>query len=136
MLQDLFLFVEGSTTIKKAKLVAAPSGVLPNNAESTIFDVFGNARRVIINVDELDETDSSEQLVSTCYRVLEMLQKRALGIINKSPYLAHTNPLFKNCNVLKVKDFFQHNQLKFILNWYSTNRHMPIYLSPIYFRNL
>ena len=35
---------------------------------------------------------------------LYLLQKRAIRIITKSPYLAHTNILFKNLNILTIFD--------------------------------
>ena len=43
---------------------------------------------------------------------LEKLQKRAVRIITKSSYNAHTDPLFKKINLLKVRDIFQLNVLK------------------------
>ena len=43
---------------------------------------------------------------------LYKLQKKALRIINKSPYLAHTDPMFIKYNVLKVKDILEQNHLK------------------------
>ena len=35
---------------------------------------------------------------------LEILQKRAVRLINCSPYLEHTQPIFKKLNLLKIKD--------------------------------
>ena len=40
---------------------------------------------------------------------LVVLQKRAIRIINKQPYLAHTNPLFIHNNFLKLQDIFRFN---------------------------
>ena len=34
------------------------------------------------------------------------MQKRAVRIISKCPYLAHSDPLFKKCNILKVYDLY------------------------------
>ena len=42
------------------------------------------------------------------------LQKRAIRIINKSTYRAHTDPLFKQNNILKVSDIYQLNSYLFI----------------------
>ena len=38
---------------------------------------------------------------------LFLLQKRALRIINKSSFLAHTDPLFHSNNILKVQDMYK-----------------------------
>ena len=43
---------------------------------------------------------------------LEKLQKRALRIITRSKYNAHTEPLFKKQNLLKLNDLFESNVLK------------------------
>ena len=40
---------------------------------------------------------------------LFLLQKKAIRIINKAPYLAHTNPLFLSNKILKLKDLFKYN---------------------------
>ena len=45
---------------------------------------------------------------------LYTLQKKALRIIIKRPYLAHTDPMFIKYNVLKVKDILEQNHLKFL----------------------
>ena len=37
-------------------------------------------------------------------RKLDILQKRALRIINNKGYWSHTNPIFKSENILKVSD--------------------------------
>ena len=58
---------------------------------------------------------------------LLILQKRAVRILNKCPYLSHSNPLFRKCNILKVYDLyvyscaylvykFKHNYLPLICN--------------------
>ena len=41
------------------------------------------------------------------------LQKKAIKIITKSPYLAHTEPLFKKEKLLKIEDIFKISCLKF-----------------------
>ena len=59
---------------------------------------------------------------------LEKLQKRALRIITRSKYNAHTEPLFKKQNLLKLNDLFELNVLKLyykfkknILPYYTIN---------------
>jgi hypothetical protein len=58
---------------------------------------------------------------------LLILQKRAVRILNKCPYLSHSDPLFKKCSILKVYDLyeyscslfvykFKHNFLPFVCN--------------------
>ena len=44
---------------------------------------------------------------------LEILQKKAVRIVTKSNFIAHTDPLFRQLNVLKIKDMF-----KVILKFY------------------
>ena len=56
---------------------------------------------------------------------LYKLQKKALRIINKSPYLAHTDPMFIKYNVLKVKDILEQNHLKFLFK--LSHRSLPVY---------
>ena len=38
------------------------------------------------------------------FEEINTLQKRAIRVINKSKFDAHTDPLFKNCSILKVID--------------------------------
>ena len=38
---------------------------------------------------------------------LNILQKKAIRIITKSRYNAHTSPLFKNLNILKLDDLYK-----------------------------
>ena len=56
------------------------------------------------------------------------LQERAMRIITLAPYNAHSEPLFKSLNVLKISDIFTFFQFKFyhklinnILHSYLTN---------------
>ena len=56
---------------------------------------------------------------------LYKLQKKALRIINKGPYLAHTDPMFIKYNVLKVKDILEQNHLKFLFK--LSHRSLPVY---------
>ena len=60
---------------------------------------------------------------------ISKLQKRALRIMTNSLYNAHTEPLFKQLHLLKVKDIFEIQCLKF---WYKyVNNKLPNY-----FRNM
>ena len=55
------------------------------------------------------------------------LQKKALRIITGSKYNAHTEPLFKTANTLRMEDIFKLQQLKFI---YSLQHHiLPTYFT-------
>ena len=56
---------------------------------------------------------------------LEKLQKRIIRIITCSKYNAHTDPLFKCVNVLKINDVFKLNALKFYYKY--TNNELPSY---------
>ena len=56
---------------------------------------------------------------------LEKLQKRIIRIITCSKYNAHTDPLFKRANVLKINDVFKLNALKFYYKY--TNNELPSY---------
>ena len=56
---------------------------------------------------------------------LEKLQKRIIRIITCSKYNAHTDPLFKRVNVLKINDVFKLNALKFYYTY--TNNELPSY---------
>ena len=56
---------------------------------------------------------------------LEKLQKKAIRIITVNKYNAHTEPLFKSLNILKLKDMFLLNQLKFYYNF--INNKLPHY---------
>ena len=46
-------------------------------------------------------------------RINKKLQKRAVRFITQSKYLAHTDPIFIKLNLLKIRDIFKLNQLKF-----------------------
>ena len=47
-----------------------------------------------------------------CHRLEEVL-KKTLRLITNSKYIAHTNPLFCQLNLLKIKDIFKLRLLKF-----------------------
>ena len=54
---------------------------------------------------------------------ISKLQKRTLSIMTNSSYNAHTEPLFKKLNLLRVKDIFDIQCLKF---WYKfVNNKLP-----------
>ena len=44
------------------------------------------------------------------------LQKKAIRVICKTKYNAHTDPLFQKLNTLKVKDIFQNQCLRFFIS--------------------
>ena len=50
-----------------------------------------------------------------CHR-LEKVQKQALRIITNSKYIVHTNPLFRQLNLLKINDIFKLRLLNSIIN--------------------
>ena len=56
---------------------------------------------------------------------LSKLQKRAIRIITKSKHNAHTDPLLKKCNMLKIKDIFQIEEWKFYFKF--KNGSLPQY---------
>ena len=43
--------------------------------------------------------------------MLELITKKALRIITGSKYNAHTEPLFKTANTLRIEDIFKLQQL-------------------------
>ena len=57
---------------------------------------------------------------------IEKLQKRAVRIITCSKYNAHTEPLFKTLNLLKVSDMFTLNLLKMYYKY--KNQSLPFYV--------
>ena len=58
---------------------------------------------------------------------LEKLQKKAIRLITNSKYIAHTNPLFKRLQLLKIVDIFKLRVLNFYYNLYNG-------LLPVYFK--
>ena len=56
---------------------------------------------------------------------LSKLQKRAIRIMTIGKYNAHTDPLFKSLKLLKIKDIFDVQRMKF---WYKfVNNNVPTY---------
>ena len=58
---------------------------------------------------------------------LEKLQKKAIRLIRNSKYIAHTNPLFKRLQLLKIVDTFKLRALNFYYNLY--NGLLPVYFN-------
>ena len=54
------------------------------------------------------------------------LQKRAVRTITNSSYNAHTEPIFKSLNLLKIEDIYKATTLKFCYNY--CNNLLPYYL--------
>ena len=58
------------------------------------------------------------------------LQKKAIRVICKSRYNAHTDPLYKSLNLLKVKDIFVMQSVKFYYN--HTHNNLPGYFNNMF----
>ena len=54
---------------------------------------------------------------------IEKIQKKIIRVLTCSQYNAHTDPLYKNLNLLKVKDIFTISKLKFYHNY--VNNKLP-----------
>ena len=63
--------------------------------------------------------------------MLLKLQKRAIRFLTSEDYLAHTEPLFKRCNILKVNDLYNLSIVKFYFNY--LNDKLPAYFRQISF---
>ena len=64
-----------------------------------------------------------------CTRISK-LQKRALRIMTLSKYNAHTDPLFKDLGLLKIKDIFDLQCMKF---WFKfTNGSLPKFFRSVF----
>ncbi len=64
---------------------------------------------------------------------IELLQKKAIRIVSNSTYNAHTDPLFKAQNILKVKDIHELHVNNFMYQYH--NSHLPTSLSNLFTRN-
>ena len=62
---------------------------------------------------------------------LHKMQKRAIRIIERSPYYSHSEPIFKKYNLFMVKDVFHLQKLK--LYYKLSNRNLPIYFNDFSF---
>ena len=58
------------------------------------------------------------------------LQKRAIRVITRSKYNAHTEPLFRNLNLLKLDDMFKLNMLKTYYKFKNGN--LPDYIMSMF----
>ena len=63
-----------------------------------------------------------------CERVLK-LQKKAVRIVKNVKFNAHTEPIFKNLNLLRIDDILKLQELKFYFK--SRNNLLPFYLQNI-----
>ena len=52
---------------------------------------------------------------------IEILQKKCVRILSFAPYGAHTNQLFINLNLLKLRDIIKLNQLMLVYDYYEGN---------------
>ncbi len=50
-----------------------------------------------------------------------ILQKRAIRIIHQATYNAHTEPLFKKANVLKLVDLYEYEAAQFMFKYIPKN---------------
>ena len=59
---------------------------------------------------------------------IELLQKKAVTVLHSKSSIAHTNPLFKKMNNLRVSDLYTCNLLKMYYKLYSN-------MLPVYFKS-
>jgi len=69
----------------------------------------------------------------THLRPLEVQQKRAVRIINHSPYNAHTSAIFKKLNIPKLADINQTQQA--LLLYKNANNTLPVCLNDMFIPN-
>ena len=69
----------------------------------------------------------------TALKPIDVLQKKALRIITNSAYNTHTDPLFKNQNILKVKDLHKLHVGKLMYQYH--NGDLPETLCNMFTRN-
>ena len=55
------------------------------------------------------------------------MQKKAIRIVTHSNYIAHSEPLLKDLNLLSVKDLLKLKLIKFLHKLYHNN--LPIYFN-------
>ena len=67
------------------------------------------------------------------YNMFYNLQKNAVRLMAGSKYNAHTKPLFKQLNIMKLEDTFQSQCLRFYHKFYTNS--LPKYLANIFTRN-
>ena len=61
------------------------------------------------------------------------IQKRAIRIVNGANYNAHTEPLFKKCNQLKVFDLHEFSVVMFMYDYVHNN--LPVSFQNMFMRN-
>ena len=64
---------------------------------------------------------------------LGKLQKRAMRLMFNSKYNAHTDPLFKRLNLLKLSDIFKTRQIRFYFRYIKNS--LPTYFKDIFATN-
>ena len=67
-----------------------------------------------------------------CERIFK-LQKRAVRLITLAKFNAHSEPIFKSLNLLKVQDIFEICQMKFYHNY--LNKNLPHFFNQMIFQN-
>ena len=67
-----------------------------------------------------------------CHNLFK-LQKKAIRTVCKTKYNSHTDPLFKQLNLLKIEDIFKVQCLKFFFKF--ENNKVPIYFSETFIFN-
>ena len=63
-------------------------------------------------------------------KMIEIIQKKAIRIMTFSDFKAHTNPLFMDLKLLKVRDLIKIYQLKFVFEFYKGN--LPVEFNNIF----
>ena len=67
-----------------------------------------------------------------CERIFK-LQKRAVRLITLAKFNAHSEPIFKSLNLLKVQAIFEICQMKFYHNY--LNKNLPHFFNQMIFQN-
>ena len=73
------------------------------------------------------------QLWESQCKKLEKLQKRAIRVVMKASFNAHTEPIFKALKVLKLQDQCALHDLKFCYKY--MNKLLPLYFESLFVRN-
>ena len=66
---------------------------------------------------------------------LQLLQKKIVRIITDSNYLAHTDPLFKQTNILKIKDLHKYLLCLYMYKLKSSNHSIFVSIHDYYTRH-
>ena len=51
---------------------------------------------------------------------VNILQNKAIRVVNFSPYISHSEPNFKNLKILNMDDLFTLKNILFLINWLTT----------------